>query len=525
MTSKARFPLLLGLLFSLLLNNTGDLSVVLARPQFQYVEPFLYPPYPGTASEESVFDHSSPNYTSTDNRIVIYTGETIWKTCPSPEPPGYPPPQPGVCDIGSGIYWSYALGDWIAYNGHDGIDYGMQYRPLYAAADTNQVVYAGWQDPRNHRYALGLYVKLRHPNGYFTTYGHMSAVAVQSCPAPGCVNLPHGEIIGYSGNTGNSSGPHLHFRVSDPTNRAVDPYGWIGEGPDPWPYNQRNSLWVQYPSTRVYYGGRSLVYPNGDPLPYPTPVTGGVVVDDGSANFSETPSGCFTIVTTSPTQSEGGSMRYVRPVLDAPTCTARWNFPAGLAAGEYAVYIRIPAVHASTEGALYQIFHAGKVKTLTVIQEVFPNPYHVTDGWIYAGRYSFLGTGNEYVALSNQTHDTVEQFASLKVGADAVRFVRIGEVQPTATPSSTFTPSRTRTPSFTFTASRTRTPTFTPTASWTFTPSRTFTPSQTYTSTRTYTPSRTYTFSRTPTYTATPSFTRTPTYTATPSFTRTLTYT
>ena len=104
-----------------------------------------------------------------------------------------PPPEPNVCDYGYGTYWSYSLGDWVSYNGHDGIDYGISYRPLYAAANADQVIYAGWYDPQNHKANVGIYVKLHHPNGYYTTYGHMSAVAVQSCTTPGlCQSLARG---------------------------------------------------------------------------------------------------------------------------------------------------------------------------------------------------------------------------------------------------------------------------------------------------------------------------------------------
>ena len=124
----------------------------------QAFEPFLYPPFPGSASEESVFDHSSPTYSQTDNRIVTTGGLEARKTCPVPAPAGNPPPQDGVCDAGYGIYWSYDLADWLAYNGHDGVDYGVNYRPLYAAADADRVMYAGWWDPQNHTTALGIYV-------------------------------------------------------------------------------------------------------------------------------------------------------------------------------------------------------------------------------------------------------------------------------------------------------------------------------------------------------------------------------
>src|SRR5512140_2252838 len=84
------------------------------------IAPFLYPPFPGSASEESIFDHASPNYSQTDNRIVSYGGHEARTNCPSPQPAGTRPPQAGVCDQGYGLYWSYDLGGWMSYNGHDG---------------------------------------------------------------------------------------------------------------------------------------------------------------------------------------------------------------------------------------------------------------------------------------------------------------------------------------------------------------------------------------------------------------------
>ncbi len=526
--------LLLSLTAGLLLSALWTpFRYALARPQpapaFQYIEPFLYSPYPGTATENAVFDHASPDYTQTDNRIVAFTGDQADKFCPNPAPPGEAPPQAGVCDLGSGFYWSYSLGDWMSYNGHDGIDFGIQYRQLYAAANTDQVVYAGWQDPMNHTYALGLYVKLHHPNGYTTSYGHMSAVAVQSCAPVGCASIPHGELIGFSGSTGNSTGPHLHFRVANLSNKSIDPYGWTGETADPWPYNQHNSLWAQNPSVIPFYGSTATVLPtDGVPLAYPAPVTNAIVVDDSSPGFSETPAGCWTVVSTTAGQSENGSMRFVHPVIDtSATCAARWNFPAGQPAGSYAVYVRIPAIHANSEGALYTIVHDGRSDIATVNQEVFPNPYHVTDGWLYIGKYDFSAGGNEYVSLPNRTQDTASTYQTRELGADAVRFVPLSGIGPTDTPGPSPTPSSTPTPTNTGTITFTYTPSSTGTATRTLRPTDTRWPTWTPSSTRTLRPTDTRwpTLTRYVTNTPGPSPTRTLTFTVTPSFTRTFTVT
>lgn len=501
------------LLFALMLGAQGSIGTVSAAPQ-QAVAPFLYPPYPGSAVEETIFDHSSPNYSQTDNRIVTYGGYVATKNCPSPAPPGTPPPQPGVCDQGGGSYWSYSLGDWVYYNGHDGIDYGINYRPVYAAADADQVQYSGWWDPQNHSVSLGIYVKLHHPNGYTTSYGHMSSVAVQACSAPGCISLSHGEMLGISGTTGNSTGPHLHFQTVDPGGHVVDPYGWGGQGTDPWPYDQASSLWVAYPSL-VYYG--AAILPSGNPLAYPPAAATGILIDDASSSFTQNPLDCWLDISVSAGQAQNNNMSYSRARLTAPTCVGQWHFPKGSSAGVYAVYIRIPAVHGTTEGAIYTIQHGGHTDRVVIDQEVFPNSFYVTDGWVYAGKYNFDGTSDEWIQLTNQTQDESATVGSLEVGADAVRFVYQGiatptppfpvTVTPTRTPTITFTPTITRTPTpsrtptITLTATITRTPTITPTSTITRTPTNTSTP------TKTSTPSRTPTPTNTPRPTATPNYT------------------
>lgn len=472
------------------------------------IAPFLYPPFPGSAAEGSVFDHTSPNYSQTDGRIVSYGGHEARKNCPSPQPPGTKPPQPGVCDQGYGIYWSYDLGGWMPYNGHDGIDYGISYRPVYAAADADRVMYSGWWDPQNHQASYGIYVRLHHPNGYVTTYGHMSAVAVQACPTNGCASIGHGEMLGISGTTGNSTGPHLHFSLTSPAGQMVDPYGWGASGTDPWPYDQPQSLWVTFPSL-LYYDIHAL--PSGNVvLPYPTAASTGILVDDSSAGFLQNPDQCWNDINVSAGQAQNNNMSISKPRLTAPTCTGQWRFPIGSAPGLYAVYVRIPAVHATTEGAIYTIQHAGQTDHITINQLVFPNAFFVTDGWVYVGKYNFDGVSPEYIQLTNQTQDESATVSTLEVGADAVRFVFLGITTPTPQPV-------TLTPTFTPTASNTPTVTLTPSPSSTPTPSKTPTSSNTPTASRTPTPSKTATASMTPSRTLTPTITRTPSRTPTAS--------
>lgn len=65
----------------------------------------------------------------------------------------------------------------------------------------------------------GNYIRIKHANGYQTAYGHMSRFDAKSRPG---AKVRQGEVIGYIGNTGLSTGPHVHFEVLV-SNRYVDP--------------------------------------------------------------------------------------------------------------------------------------------------------------------------------------------------------------------------------------------------------------------------------------------------------------
>jgi hypothetical protein len=75
--------------------------------------------------------------------------------------------------------------------------------PILAAGDGTVELVGG-------KGGYGNYVRIRHPNGYSTAYGHMSRYA--DGVAPG-VAVKQGQIIGYVGSTGMSTGPHCHFEV------------------------------------------------------------------------------------------------------------------------------------------------------------------------------------------------------------------------------------------------------------------------------------------------------------------------
>lgn len=88
------------------------------------------------------------------------------------------------------------------YDWHPGIDIAVDFgTPVYAAAAAT-VEQAGWNG------GYGRYVKLDHGNGYETAYGHMSGIAVAAGET-----VRKGDIIGFAGSSGYSTGPHIHFEV------------------------------------------------------------------------------------------------------------------------------------------------------------------------------------------------------------------------------------------------------------------------------------------------------------------------
>jgi murein DD-endopeptidase MepM/ murein hydrolase activator NlpD len=96
---------------------------------------------------------------------------------------------------------------------HTGVDWAApRGTPIYASGN-GVVIIAGWES------GYGKYARLRHTNGYETAYGHMSAFARGIQPG---TRVRQGQIIGYVGSTGLSTGPHLHYEILV-NNRFVDP--------------------------------------------------------------------------------------------------------------------------------------------------------------------------------------------------------------------------------------------------------------------------------------------------------------
>jgi len=98
---------------------------------------------------------------------------------------------------------------------HAGIDIAVPEGTPIRAADGGTVAIAGWTG------GYGNYTCVNHGGGVSTCYGHQSRIGVSVGQS-----VSQGQVIGYSGNTGNSTGPHVHFEVRIGGN-PVDPMGYL----------------------------------------------------------------------------------------------------------------------------------------------------------------------------------------------------------------------------------------------------------------------------------------------------------
>lgn len=101
------------------------------------------------------------------------------------------------------------------YSFHNGVDLAAgQGTPIYATK-------SGKVTTATYNYAYGYYVVVNHLDGYSSLYGHMTHYTVSEGDY-----VERGEVIGYVGSTGYSTGPHLHFTIYYNGN-TVNPMGYI----------------------------------------------------------------------------------------------------------------------------------------------------------------------------------------------------------------------------------------------------------------------------------------------------------
>lgn len=102
---------------------------------------------------------------------------------------------------------------------HKALDIGVRYQPVYAPAD-GYIVTAGSVS------GYGNFIMIKHTNNLYTCYGHLSSYNVSTGHT-----VKRGQQIAISGNTGISSGPHLHFevRTSGSSSSKVNPLMYISD--------------------------------------------------------------------------------------------------------------------------------------------------------------------------------------------------------------------------------------------------------------------------------------------------------
>lgn len=104
---------------------------------------------------------------------------------------------------------------------HTGVDFAVPTGTSVKAVSAGQVVSSGWAG------SFGYQVVIRHSDGRYTQYAHLSAISVKSGQSVG-----GGQRIGRSGSTGNSTGPHLHFevRTGPGFGSDIDPVAYLRAG-------------------------------------------------------------------------------------------------------------------------------------------------------------------------------------------------------------------------------------------------------------------------------------------------------
>ncbi|MFG1664834.1 transglycosylase family protein [Streptomyces sp. Y7] len=104
---------------------------------------------------------------------------------------------------------------------HTGVDFAVPTGTSVKSVGSGKVVSAGWEG------SFGYQVVIRHADGRYTQYAHLSAISVRDGQSVGA-----GQRIGRSGSTGNSTGPHLHFevRTGPGFGSDVDPVAYLRAG-------------------------------------------------------------------------------------------------------------------------------------------------------------------------------------------------------------------------------------------------------------------------------------------------------
>lgn len=134
-------------------------------------------------------------------------------------PNSFPPPTPGmmswpvagtirITQYFGNTPFSQAHASLYSGNGHDGLDIAAPIGTPIHSALSGVILATGNTDAIRGCYSFGKWVMIKHGNGLNTMYAHLSQISVIAGQ-----QVSTGDVIGFSGETGYATGPHLHFGV------------------------------------------------------------------------------------------------------------------------------------------------------------------------------------------------------------------------------------------------------------------------------------------------------------------------
>ncbi len=424
----------------------------------QQTEAFsIITPYYGSKQINSFFDHSTPTYAS-NNIFVRYDGHQFTGNVAI-----------GNCTTDTNNF----PGNTNCYDGHNGLDVAMSYERVLAAAD-GVVWWAKWAVTNCHNGAgcsYGLEVKIKHNvNGqtYSTRYGHLTTLAVQEGQF-----VKVGQIIGTSGSTGVSTGPHLHFDVSVCINtvcasdsndyRPIDPFGWHPvQGAevqnDPWALAQNPNganSWCMWRDGQFV----NLCDSNSVSNPIREPIYGAeYIVDDttnNSAGFTKgyngsgnntcvgvDQGGCREWWETIGTGWGNHSYRTITNglagIYTSQDNWAKWQ-PPSLSSGTYEIFVYVPSNLGFSNDTFTWQAHYSVVDNMGISYSKYVDEYigagqayNPRDKWLSLGVHNldansaiFLNDDGEPPDAHCQNGTSYNGHVWCRVAADAVRFVQI----------------------------------------------------------------------------------------------------
>jgi hypothetical protein len=303
--------------------------------------------------------------------------------------------------------------------GHPAYDYAVNYSQVLSA-DSGVVERVRWynNDPACHGpvtnsvCGYGLHVYITHSNGYVSRYAHLSSATYRINTSGQSVQA--GQIIGTSGNTGWSTGPHLHFEVVNGSGTSVNP-----SSPNLWEDGQ----WAPYYR------------------PIPAPASAEITVientADNSAGFRKGTGGFEVSSCTGNcgtwTQASGGSSStfyYTAAdrVNNSADQWAKWtlaNVPDG--GGIYEIYVHVPSTNATSWQVPY-VISSRDINNNSVTTYATIDQFGLTDDWVSIGTYRM--SSGDYIYMHDATGEAQNGHCtgSCQMAADAVRFVRRGTV-------------------------------------------------------------------------------------------------